>query len=145
MESMNKPTVLILGTHDCCRTHIVAGFMRQTAGDRLEVLTAGLQPAAEIHPLANKIMAEIKIDIAGQKPTPASQYLGLRDIDYLITISPEAESQCPSPVPRVAQRLHWPFEDPAALTGNELEKIRGFRCIRNEIAYQVKTWALALR
>ena len=142
---MNKSTVLILGTHDACRTQIAAGFMRQTAGDRLEVFTAGIQPAAEVHPLAIKIMAEIAIDISAQKPTAASQYLGQRDIDYLITVSPDAESHIPPSPPRVGQRLHWPFDDPAAVTGNELEKIRGFRCIRNEIAYQVKTWALALR
>jgi arsenate reductase (thioredoxin) len=137
---MKRPTALIVSTGDACRSQIAAGFLRQVAGDHLDVLTAGIQPASELHPLAVKVMAEIHIDIAASKPTAASEYLGTRDINYLITVTTEAESQIPQSPPGGGQRLHWPFENPATADGTEFEKLRSFRCVRNEIAYQVKKW-----
>ena len=35
---------------------MAAGFLRQVAGDRLDVFTAGIQPVKELQPLAVKIM-----------------------------------------------------------------------------------------
>jgi arsenate reductase len=119
---------------------MAAGFLRQVAGDRLDVLTAGTQPAGELQPLAVKIMAEVAIDISAQKPTTVSEYLGKRDIDYLVTVTGEAETQLAQSQPGVGQRLHWSFDDPATAEGTEFEKLRMFRCVRNEIAFEVKKW-----
>jgi arsenate reductase len=119
---------------------MAAGFLRQVAGDRLDVFTAGTQPASELQPLAVKIMAEVAIEISAQKPTAVSDYLGKRGFDYLVTVTSEAEGQIPQSQPGVGQRLHWPFENPATAEGSEFEKLRMFRCVRNEIAYQVKKW-----
>jgi arsenate reductase len=119
---------------------MAAGFLRQVIGDRLDVFTAGIQPAAGLQPLAVKIMAEIAIDVSAQKPTAASEYLGKRDFDYLVTLTPEAEAQVPQSQSGIGQRLHWPFDNPATAEGTEFEKLRMFRCVRNEIAYQVKKW-----
>jgi len=137
---MNRPTVLIVSTADSCRSQMAAGFLRQVAGDRLDVFTAGIQPVKELQPLAVKIMAEVAIDVSAQKPTPASEYLGKRDFDYLVTLTPEAESAIPQSPTGATQRLHWTFENPATAEGTEFEKLRAFRCVRNEIAYQVKKW-----
>jgi len=142
---MKRPTVLIVSTGDSCRSQIAAGFMRQVADDLLDVVTAGTQPAAELHPLAVKIMAEIKVDIAAPKPTAASEYLGKRQFDYLITLTPEAEAQIPPSQSGIGQRLHWPFENPATAEGTEFEKLRSFRQVRNEIAYHVKKWVEKVR
>ncbi|HEY2411350.1 MAG TPA: arsenate reductase ArsC [Pirellulaceae bacterium] len=137
---MNRPTVLIVSTGDSCRSQMAAGFLRQVAGDRLDVFTAGMQPSGELQPLAVKIMAEVAIDISAQKPTAVSEYLGKRDFDYLVTVTTEAEGQIPQSQPGVGQRLHWSFDNPATAEGAEFEKLRMFRCVRNEIAFQVKKW-----
>jgi arsenate reductase len=119
---------------------MAAGFLRQVIGDRLDVFTAGIQPAAGLQPLAVKIMAEVAIDVSAQKPTAVSEYLGQRNFDYLVTLTPEAEAQIPQSQAGVGQRLHWSFDNPATAEGTEFEKLRMFRCVRNEIAYQVKKW-----
>jgi arsenate reductase len=119
---------------------MAAGFLRQVIGDRLDVLTAGTQPAAELQPLAVKIMAEVAIDISANKPTAVGEYFGKRDFDYLITLTPEAETQIPQSQPGIGQRLHWPFDNPATAEGTEFEKLRAYRCVRNEIAFHVKKW-----
>src|SRR5690349_19624540 len=137
---MSRPTVLIVSTGDSCRSQMAAGFLRQVMGDRLDVFTAGIKPAAELQPLAVKIMAEVAIDVAANKPTAVSEYLGQRNFDYLITVTSDAESQIPASQAGIGQQLHWTFDDPATAEGNEFEKLRMFRCVRNEIAYQVKKW-----
>ena len=53
------------------------GFVRQYAGNRLNVLSAGTNPAAQVHPLASKVMAEVGIDISGYKPKHAAAFTGL--------------------------------------------------------------------
>src|SRR5690242_14622815 len=125
---MDRPTVLIVSTGDSCRSAMAAGFLRQVIGDRLDVFTAGIQPAAGLQPLAVKIMAEVAIDVSAQKPTAVSEYLGKRDFDYLVTLTPEAEAQIPQSQAGVGQRLHWSFDNPATAEGTEFEKLRMFRC-----------------
>jgi arsenate reductase len=37
-------------------------------------------------------------------------------------------------------RLFWPFEDPAALSGTEAEKLAKFRAIRDQINHHIQAW-----
>ena len=40
----------------------------------------------------------------------------------------------------VAVRLHWPFEDPAAASGSDDEKLPAFRAVRDQIEARIGTW-----
>lgn len=44
------------------------GFLRDLAGDRFEVVSAGYQPAQEVCAEAIDAMREVGIDISGQRP-----------------------------------------------------------------------------
>ena len=57
----------------------------------------------------------------------------------VITVCVKAEEKCPT-FPGVGTKLYWPFEDPAAFTGSEEEKIQKFRDIRDQIDEKIKTW-----
>ncbi len=70
-----KKTVLILCTENTARSQMAEGLLRNMAGDRFEVLSAGTQPADAVHPLAFKAMQEIGIDISGQHPKDIATYL----------------------------------------------------------------------
>jgi len=43
-------------------------------------------------------------------------------------------------MPGIANRLFWPFEDPAETQGTEEEKIAKFRDIREQIDQKIKKW-----
>jgi arsenate reductase len=58
-------------------------------------------------------------------------------LGYLITVCANAEKRCPSLFPGMGQRLHWPFEDPAALVGSKEEKPK-FREVRDQIDRRIQ-------
>jgi hypothetical protein len=73
---MRKQKVLFLCTQNSARSQMAEGFLRHLAGDRFEVMSAGICPTAEIHPCAVEAMSEVGIDISEQYPKGLKTYLG---------------------------------------------------------------------
>jgi len=128
---MSKPTVLILCTGNSCRSHIAEGILRGLTGDILDVQSAGSKPAAYVHPLAIKVMAEIGIDISSHRSKHLDEFLKQK-IETVITVCGEADQVCPV-FPGQVNRHHWGFDDPAKASGNEEQVLEVFRRVRDEI------------
>jgi len=111
------------------------GLLRQMAGDRFEVSSAGVAPT-QVRPEAIKVMAELGIDISGHHSKSVDEFKG-QEFDYVITVCDNANEQCPV-FPGKTKRIHWSFEDPAALQGDELTRLAIFRRVRDEIRQQLK-------
>ena len=89
-----------------------------------------------MHPLAVAAMAEVKIDIARQRPKDVAGFLA-RPFDYIITVCDRAREECPV-VPWDVERIHWSFDDPAAVVGDEAERLRAFRRVRDELRNRIR-------
>ena len=63
-----KPSVLFVCVHNAGRSQMAAGYLRQLAGDRIEVRSAGSIPAEQINPVAVEAMREAGIDITAERP-----------------------------------------------------------------------------
>jgi arsenate reductase len=124
--------VLFLCTGNSARSQMAEGLLRDKAGDRFEAFSAGLEPT-EIHPMAVAVMAEIGVDISGQRSKSLTEYLGKEHFGYLITVCDHAAANCPM-FPGVANRLHWSLVDPAAAEGGEEERMALFRRVRDRLA-----------
>jgi arsenate reductase (thioredoxin) len=135
---MKKVKVLFLCTGNSARSQMAEAFLREYAGDRFEVFSAGLEPQG-INPFARKVMEEIGLDLSGQHSKGVRQFLGHGHFGYVITVCAQAESQCPI-FPGASIRLHWPFEDPAAFQGTEEQKLNKFREIRDQIHVRIESW-----
>ena len=107
--------VLILCTGNSCRSQMAEGFIRKFSPAD-EVVSAGTNPAGEIHPFAIRVMNEFDIDISKQYPKHIDQFLK-DSFDYVITVCDEANESCPTFLGDVKNRLHISFEDPAKATG----------------------------
>ncbi len=134
-----KPTVLILCTGNSCRSHIAEGILRQTAGDLLDVQSAGSKPSGYVHPLAILVMSEIGIDISWHRSKPLTEFLN-RKIETVITVCGDADQVCPV-FPGQVNRHHWGFSDPAKAAGTEAEKLAVFRRVRDEIRRVFEAYA----
>ena len=66
--SADVPTVLYVCVHNAGRSQMAAAFTAHLGGDRVQVLSAGSQPADQINPVAVEAMAEIGIDITSASP-----------------------------------------------------------------------------
>jgi arsenate reductase len=93
-----------------------------------------------LNPLTVKVMEEAGVDMSGHASKGFKTYLGKMPFHYLVTVCDDAEKNCPSTWPGVSNRLHWHFEDPAALIGTDQEKLAKFRQVRDQIEEKVKTW-----
>ena len=134
-----KPKILFLCTGNSARSQMAEGFLRKYAGDRFEVFSAGLEPGF-INPLTIQVMEEKGMDMSGYYSKGLDQFLGKVHFAYLITVCSRADEKCPI-FPGMGQRLHWPFEDPAAFQGSPEEKLAKFRQVRDEIEAKVKEFA----
>ena len=123
--------ILILCTGNSCRSQMAQGFL-QSFDKRLQVFSAGTDPAGRVNSKAVKVMKEAGIDISHHIPKHVDQYL--KDSwDYVITVCDDANETCPVFPGKVIHRLHIGFEDPSRFTGTEEQIINEFRRIRDEI------------
>lgn len=136
-----KPGILVLCTGNSCRSQMAEAFFRKHAGDRYDLYSAGTEPAERIHPLTYRVMAEVGLDLAGQRPKHLSEYLGRVLVQTLVIVCDGAARSCPAIWPGVRDRLRWPFEDPAAFQGSDEEKLAKFREVRDAIEARVRDWA----
>ena len=114
-----KPTVLFVCVHNAGRSQMAAGYLRELAGDRVEVLSAGSEPKDQINPVAIEAMAEEGIDIAGNTPKILTVD-AVKESDVVITMG--CGDACPIfPGKRYED---WELEDPA---GKDLVTVRRVR------------------
>ena len=126
-----KKRVLILCTGNSCRSQMAEGFVNHLLEGKWEARSAGTRPAAHVHPLAMKAMAEVGIDIGGGEPELVDRYLDA-PWDLVVTVCDSAKETCPT-FPRPVERLHISFDDPARAEGSEDAKMAVFRRVRDEI------------
>lgn len=134
-----KPTVLILCTGNSCRSHMAEGILRASAGDLLDVQSAGSDPAGHVHPLAVRVMQEIGIDISHHHSKHLDEFIN-QDIETVITVCSNVDAACPAFFGQ-ASKHHWPFDDPAKAGGDEDAQLAIFRRVRNEIRDRFKGYA----
>ena len=137
--------VLILCTGNSCRSQMAEAFLRQYAGDRYEVHSAGTDPRPSVHPLAVRVMKEIGIDIAGQRTKSLDQFLGKAAVHHLLIVCDKANASCPRIWPGAFTRSYLPFDDPALFEGTEAQKLGEFRRVRDEIGQAMKDWSPAVK
>jgi arsenate reductase len=123
--------VLILCTGNSCRSQMAEGFVNHLLEGAWQARSAGTQPAARVHPLAVKAMAEVGIDISGAEPEPVDRYLDER-WDLVTTVCDSARESCPT-FPRAVEKLHLSFDDPARAEGTDEQVMAVFRRVRDEI------------
>jgi arsenate reductase len=138
-----KPLVLILCTGNSCRSHLAEGILRATAGDLIEVASAGSKPAGYVHPKSIEVLNEIGIDISGHHSKHMDEFLS-RPVDTVITVCGNADQACPM-FPGQLLRFHWGFDDPAHATGNDEEILKEFRRVRDQIRLVFDAYAAGLK
>jgi arsenate reductase (thioredoxin) len=123
--------ILILCTGNSCRSQMAQGFLK-SFDKRLNVFSAGTNPATKINGTAVDVMKKAGIDISHEKPKNVDIYLN-EEWDYVITVCDDANEVCPFFPGKVRNRLHMGFDDPSREKGNYTEILNEFYRVRNEI------------
>jgi arsenate reductase len=132
-----KKRVLFLCTGNSARSQMAEGLLRNLAGDKFEVVSAGTTPKG-LHPRSVEVMKEIGIDVSQQTSKGVMQFLNEK-FDYVITVCDRAKQQCP--IFPGAEPIHWGFDDPAEAPPDK--QLDTFRRVRNEILQRLRLFLLA--
>jgi arsenate reductase (thioredoxin) len=131
---MTTKKILVLCTGNSARSQMGEGLFRAAGGERFEVFSAGTKPSA-VRPEAIAVMNEIGIDISNHRSKSVDEFSG-QVFDYVVTVCDNARDNGPV-FPAGTERMHWSFEDPAAVQGNEQERLAAFRRIRDQMRTRV--------
>jgi protein-tyrosine-phosphatase len=114
-----KPMILFVCVHNAGRSQMAAGYAQSLGAGRVEVRSAGSEPADRINPNAVAVMAEEGIDITGNGPKILTTD-AVREADVVITMG--CGDTCPIfPGKRYED---WDLTDPA---GQPIEIVRAVR------------------
>ena len=113
------------------------GLLRHDRGDQFEVESAGSRASA-VRPEAIAVMKEIGIDISGHRSKSVDEFAG-QDFDYVLTVCDNAKESCPI-YPGHGERLHKNFDDPAAVSGSEDQRLKAFREVRDQIRTYLRSF-----
>ncbi|HEX2742399.1 MAG TPA: arsenate reductase ArsC, partial [Rubrobacter sp.] len=132
-KSGDRLRVLFLCTHNSARSQMAEGLLRDMAGDRFEVFSAGTE-ATLVRDEAISVMAEIGVDISAQESKTLERYIS-EPFDLVVTVCDDANEACPV-FPGARDRLHWSFPDPSRVKGEE--RLAAFRKVRDEIQARIE-------
>jgi protein-tyrosine-phosphatase len=119
--------VLFVCVHNAGRSQMAAALLDHHAQGRVQVRSAGSEPADRINPVVVEAMAELGLDVSKEFPKPLSSE-GVKAADVVITMG--CGDACPIfPGKRYED---WELADPA---GKGLAEVRR---IRDDIAARVR-------
>ena len=138
--TITKKRVLFLCIHNSARSQMAEAFLKQIAGDRFEVESAGLEPG-KLNPLAVEAMRMVGIDVGRNVLQSVFElFKSGKRFQYVISVCDEASAErCPI-FPGVTTRLNWGFDDPSSFTGSDQERLAKTIQVRDQIREKVRRW-----
>lgn len=134
--------VLFVCTGNSARSIMAEALLRKHGRDDFEVFSAGTEPRG-INPLTVRVLEEAGLPTADLHSKSVNEFLG-QHFDHVITMCDEARQACPV-FPGSHESLHWGYEDPAAATGTDEERLAVFRQVFTQIGLRTNEFATIAR
>ena len=106
-ELRGTPEVLFICVQNAGRSQMAAALLRQMAGDRVHVRTAGSRPASQVDPAVVAALDEIGVPVTAEFPKPLTDEV-VQAADFVITMG--CGDACP--VYSGRRYMDWPIADP---------------------------------
>lgn len=126
--------ILVVCTGNSARSILGEAMFRHLGGDRVEVHSAGTHPVG-LNPRAIRALEEAGIATDGLRSKSVNEYLG-QSFDYVITVCDSARDACPV-FPGVHETMHWSYPDPAAVEGDDEERMAAFRAVLTSMGSRI--------
>ncbi|NIZ12623.1 helix-turn-helix domain-containing protein [Phaeobacter sp. HF9A] len=135
--------VLFICTGNSARSIFAEAILRQHAGDRFTVYSAGTKPHSELNPFALKLLRDKGHDISGLRAKNLSEFSGpgAVEMDFVFTVCNQAANEdCPAwrgqPVSG-----HWGMPDPVRAEGTDAEKSLAFQQAYGALKQRIEAFA----
>jgi arsenate reductase (thioredoxin) len=130
MNQDKRQRVLFICTHNASRSIMAEAIVNRFQGDKWQAYSAGTEPQG-VNPFTIKALREIGIEI----PEAQSKHLKIfldQPFDLVMTLCDNANESCPV-WPGAVKREHISFPDPSIVGGDDEEKLKAFRNVRDMI------------
>jgi len=124
---VSAPRVLFVCVHNAGRSQMAAALLERLGDGRVDVVSAGSEPADRLNPAVVEAMREVDIDLDGRVPRRLEDE-DVREADVVVTMG--CGDACP--VYPGKRYEDWALDDPA---GKTVEQVRP---IRDEIDRRVR-------
>jgi arsenate reductase len=131
--------VLFLCTGNTARSILAEGILRKDGAGRFNAFSAGSQPKGVVNPNALATLAEYGYPADGFRSKSWEEFAGAAapKMDFVFIVCDNAAGEVCPVWPGQPMTAHWGIEDPAAVEGSDVEKLRAFnqafRFLRNRI------------
>ena len=125
---LGRKKLLFACRENACRSQMASAFAQFLAGDKLEVINGGSQPADKVNQDMVTVMHETGIDMAFRVPQSIESAISSTIPQYIITMG--CREECP--VVPGAQIRDWDLPDPAG------KPLHFMREVRDQIENRVK-------
>lgn len=132
--------VLFLCTGNTARSILAEGILRKEGGARFAAYSAGSRPKGVVNPLALRTLAARDYPAEGYRSKSWEEFAGADAprMDFVFTVCDSAAGETCPVWPGQPITAHWGIEDPAAVEGGEIDRLRAFeqafRHLRNRIS-----------
>ena len=137
--SYEARNVLFLCTGNSARSIMAEAILARNGAGHFRAFSAGSMPKGEVHPLALQVLASYEYPTDGLRSKSWSEFAveGAPVMDFVFTVCDNAAGEVCPIWPGQPMTAHWGIDDPAAVTGTDLERERAFvtafRHLRNRI------------
>jgi arsenate-mycothiol transferase len=132
---VSKPAVMFVCVKNAGKSQMAAALMRQLAGDRIDVYSAGTNPGDVLNGLSVQALAEAGAPIGDEHPKPIDPQL-LEHVDVVVTLGREAHLDAGATPVR-----NWDTDEPSERGVDGIERMR---LVRDDIAARVEALAAEL-
>jgi arsenate reductase len=132
--------VLFLCTGNSARSILAESILRKDGASRFRAFSAGSYPKGRVNPLALRVLNAFDYPTDGMRSKSWDEFAarGAPAMDFVFTVCDDAAGEACPVWPGQPMTAHWGIEDPAAVTGTDVQKERAFndafRFLKNRIA-----------
>jgi arsenate reductase len=132
--------VLFLCTGNSARSIMAEGILRKDGGGHFNTFSAGSHPKGAVNPLALKLLESYGYPSDHMRSKNWEEFAapGAPVMDFVFTLCDNAAGEICPIWPGQPMTAHWGIEDPAAVTGSEIDKerafVQAFKYLRNRIS-----------
>lgn len=132
--------VLFLCTGNTARSILAESILERDGAGRFNAFSAGSHPRGVVNPFALKVLKSFNYPTEGfsSKPWDVFAEAGAPTMDFVFTVCDDAAGEACPVWPGQPMTAHWGIEDPAKVTGTDIQKeaafVQAFKYLKNRIS-----------